>query len=290
MKTVSCALLLLSMPFAMAQEPPKGQDITTSGYRGAGGTGGPDAFGYTYNDSSTGQCASQFIDISTTGTSIITGDDAGAPVTLAGSFDFYGNTITDLAVTTNGYLSTDTSDGGPDLSNDCPLPATPSTGGGARIYPLHDDLQVANVFYEFFPVCPRPSDNYPSNNLGCHVFHWDEANHYSDTTLFDIEVIIYELSYEIVMVHDDRNPELGSGSTTGLQNDGATIGLTYACDTAASIPASSAQCFVHPNPDPSLTAGAPALPVPMNNKLMLVTLSLLLAMMAFAVIRRRENV
>jgi len=292
MQKIFILFLLMLSPFVLAQEPPKGQDTTTSGFRGANGSGGPDAFGYTYNDSSTGMCSSQFIDISATGTSVITGDDAAAPVTLAGSFDFYGNTVTDLSVGTNGYLTTDLAATGGDLSNDCPLPVTPSTDGGARIYPLHDDLDVdpGSVYYQFFSVCPRPSDNYPSQNLGCHVFHWDDANHWpDDATKFDFEVLIYELSYEIVMVHDGRNPELGSGSTTGLQNDGATDGLTYACDTAASIPASSAQCFVHPNPDSSLTA-VPALPVPMNNKIMLVVLSLLLAMMAFAVIRRRQNV
>jgi len=290
MKNLFSILLLAVVPFVMAQEPPKGQDTTTSGYRGVGGTGGPDAFGYTYNDSSTGLCSNQFIDITGTGTSVITGDDVATPITLGGSFDFYGDTITDLSVATNGYLSTDLTDTGGDLTNDCPLPATPSTSGGARIYPLHDDLDVdpSSVYYQFFSVCPRPSDNYPTNNLGCHVFHWDEANHWGNSAAkFDIEVIIYELSYEIVMVHDDRNPEAGSGSTTGLQNDGATIGITYACDTAASIPPSSAQCFVHPNPDSSLTA-VPALPVPMNNKIMLVALASLLAMMAFAVIRRRQ--
>jgi hypothetical protein len=291
MQKILTILFLIISPFTLAQEPPKGQDNTAgNGFSRGGGSGGPDNFGYTYNDSSTGMCSNQFIDISGTGTSVVSGDDVGAPVTLAGSFDFYGNTVNELAVTSNGYLSTDNTDTGPDLSNDCPLPASPSTGGGARIYPLHDDLVASNgVFYEFFPVCPRPSDNFPGSSLGCHVFHWDEVAHFGDPTPFDIEVIIYELSYEIVMVHDDRNPELGNGSTTGIQNDGATDGLTYACNTASSIPASSAQCFVHPNPDSSLTA-VPALPVPMNNKIMLVVLSLLLAMMAFAVIRRRQNV
>ncbi len=250
-----------------------------------------DAFGYTVSDSSGTMCNSQFIDISATGAFVFDGDDASSgPIALTGAFDFYGTTLTDIVMASNGYLSTDPTDTGPDLSNDCPLPATPSTGGGARIYPLHDDLDlqpgIGRGLFQYFPVCPRPSDQFPTANLGCHVFQWDEVEHWPGGTAanaFDVEVILYDDSYEIVFQHDGRNPEAGSGSTTGIQDSTATIAEMYSCNTAASIPANSAQCFVHPNPN----VLAAALPVPANNKFTLIVLFLSLFAAGFFFFRRK---
>jgi hypothetical protein len=39
-----------------------------------------------------------------------------------------------------------------------PLAFGPSTGGGARILAMQDDLQVESAYYQRFDVCPRPSD------------------------------------------------------------------------------------------------------------------------------------
>ncbi|MFC3194195.1 hypothetical protein ACFODZ_08070 [Marinicella sediminis] len=286
MKFKLLLLSALAATSAMAFEPKEDPNaITPEGVRGGGGVG-PDIFGYTGTDSNSGACTSQFIDITGTGANIITGDDAGAPVTLGAPFNFYGTVYTDLALTTNGYISTDVTDAGPDLSNDCPLPATPSTGGGARMYPLQDDLITnGGVYYEYFPVCPRPSDTFV-DTLGCHVVQWDGVEHFGGGgEVFGFEAILYDLSWEIVFVQGTGNPEAGSGSTTGIQNDGATDGLTYACDTAASVPASSAQCFIHPNPDPA--ALPPILPVPTNNKVMLATLAGALGLIALFLMRRK---
>lgn len=235
--------LLVSAPL-VAQESKNQPD---SGRTNPVTRGVSDAFGYTVSDSSGTACAYDFIDIAATGTQIISGDDEGAPLTLAAPFDFYGQVVTQMAMTTNGYLSTDPSDDGPDLSNDCPLPAAPSTGGGARIYPLHDDV-VGTGFYEFFATCPRPSDQFPSAGFGCHVFQWDPVRHFGDTQNWTFQAVLYDISWEIVFQHGAGNPELGSGSTTGLQNAAADDGLTYACNSANSIPDNSAQCFVHPMP------------------------------------------
>jgi uncharacterized repeat protein (TIGR01451 family) len=206
---------------------------------------GPDAFGYRGFDQAEMQCPLQFVDISATGTLVVSGDDVGASVNLPGpAFNFYGTTFSTLAAATNGYLSTDPTDTGPDLSNDCPLPATPSTGGGARIYPLHDDL-VGDVLFQYFPACPRPSGWGAAE--GCYVFQWNNMTHFGGGGPFSFQAILYDTSFGIVFQHGAGNPELGSGSTTGLQNAGATVGLNYACNTAASVPANGAQCIYHPS-------------------------------------------
>jgi len=282
MQIKSILLMALISASTMAAEPKEDiNTVTPPGFSGAGGTIGPDAFGYTATDT----CSTQFVDVTATGLNVISGDDDGAPTTLGAAFNFYGTMYTDLALTTNGYITTDLTDDGPDLSNDCPLPVTPSTGGGARIYPMHDDLVTnGGVYYEYFPVCPRPSDNFPTQNIGCHVVQWDDVVHFGSAEAFSFEAILYDLSWEIVFVHDSNNPEIGSGSTTGIQNDGATVGLTYACDTAGSIPASSAQCFSHPNPDQSLFV---VLEVPSNNSLALSILAGLFGLIALTIFRRK---
>ncbi len=272
---------------ANAAEPKEDANAQPSGgqFLGAGGGVGPDLFGYTGTDSNTGACSAQFVDITATGVNVISGDDAGAPATLAAPFDFYGTMYTDLALTTNGYIATDLSDAGPDLSNDCPLPAVPSTGGGARMYPMHDDLVTnGGVYYEFFTVCPRPSDNFPGQDVGCHVVQWDDVNHFGGADSFTFEAILYDLSWEIVFIQGAGNSEAGSGSTTGIQNDGATDGLTYACDTAASVPAATAQCFTHPEPDGSLF---PPVSVPVNNKTAMFALMGVMALAAMFLFRRK---
>ena len=171
---------------------------------------------------------------------------SSGPLTLGAPFTFYGTTYTSLVMTTNGALSTDPTDMGGDLSNDCPLPHTPSTSGGARIYALHDDLVVAGQGYvQYFDVCPRfnVSGQLPEP---CTVFQWHDTRHYGGSALFDFEAILYHTTGDIAFIYGPGNPELGSGSTTGLQNTPPTIGLTYACNAANSIQATSAVCLVNP--------------------------------------------
>lgn len=218
-------------------------------------TGGPDAFGYTWSDQVEPNCAFGYIDISATGTDLGDGDDVAFQVTLGiGGVDFYGTTYTDVYAVTNGFISTDNNGG--DVSPDCPLPAPPSTGAGARMYALHDDLDVdplcANcaVYWQYFPVCPRPNDE-GLPVTGCDIIQWI-AQHFPGGAGFpateDFEIIIYETREIVVQVA--LCAECGEFSTTGIQDDTATIGLTYACDTPASVPSGTAVCFFHPNPVP----------------------------------------
>lgn len=241
-------------------------------------------FGYTVSDSAGGACAFDFIDISGTGASIVTGDDAeSAPVPIPTDFDFYGAQLGSVVMATNGFLSTDTGSAG-DLSNDCPLPATPSTGTGARIYAVHDDLITTDGYYEYFATCPRASDQFPFNGLGCHIFQWSGVTHFGGGGPWDFQVILYDESYEIVVQSGAGNPETGSGSTTGLQNAAATDGLTYACDVASSIPDNSSQCFVHPAPA-AVGIGATAVPT-MNHYGLIATILALMALGGVVLVRR----
>ena len=239
---LSCCLLTVCA-FGLAQEIKDPNPPANNPGGGFQGTGGPDAFGYTFD---TG-VPFQMIDISGTGALVVSGDDVSSgPIAIPEPFNIYGTDFNSLVMASNGYISTDGTDTGPDLSNDCPLPVPPSTGGGDRLYPLHDDLVTNTGYYQYFDSCPRPSDL--GGDLGCHVFFWDDATHFGGAVPFDVEVILYNESNQQVYMVGPGNPETGSGSTTGLQNLGATIGLTVACNTGGSIPDNFAVAIIHPVP------------------------------------------
>lgn len=247
---VLIAILAMLTTTLLAQDPePKGTGEGGVGFS-TSATGGPDAFGYRFTDQADG-CTFQFIDIGATGAFVLEGDDVATPVTLALPFTFYDQTLTQLAASSNGYLSTDPADPGADLSNDCPLPSPLSTGGGGRIYPLHDDINleagIGRLLTQFFTVCPRPSQIY-SGVESCTVFQWDDAEHFpgGGGSTFNFQTILYHTSNQIVFQIGPGNPELGGGSTTGIQNAAITTGLTYACNTANSTPDNTAVCLFHP--------------------------------------------
>lgn len=213
------------------------------GVRPAHAQVGPDNFGYyAFSSADLGGPVYQWVEIGTTGTLVAAGDDVSstsyapfsATVALGAPFSFYGATYTELVPTTNGYISTDPADTGPDISNDCPLPRLPSTGGGARIYPLHDDL-VGEVRYQYFALSPVP--HWSGLEMGVSVFQWN-VEHYpaGSTALFAFQALLFD-NGDLLYQFPSGNPEQGSGSTTGMQDLAAQIGLTYACNAPSSIPA-----------------------------------------------------
>ncbi|MEM9293772.1 MAG: hypothetical protein AAGD01_18995 [Acidobacteriota bacterium] len=250
-------------------------------------TGGPDDYGYTFEDSDEPSCPFAFVDISSTGTSLGGGDDEAYVTTYAESFTFYAVTVIEALVSTNGYISTDITDPGGDLSNDCPLPAVPSTGGGARIYPLHDDLVTSDILVQYFDTCPRASDRclIPES---CTVIQWQGVTHFGDDTEWNQQAILYHKSGDIVAQVGTGNPEVGSGSTTGIQNESATDALTYACNVGQSVPNDTGVCFRNPDSLPAGTCLAPVvLEVPTASPLGLLALFGLLALAAWVMLRRR---
>ncbi|MEM0963262.1 MAG: hypothetical protein AAGK21_12090, partial [Bacteroidota bacterium] len=213
---------------------------------------GPDGFGYIARDETEpGGPAYDFIDVSFSGTVVISADDAGAPQTLSFPFPFYGTEYTQLAATTNGYLSTDPTDTGPDLSNDGVLPSVPSTPEGttgARIYTLHDDL-ITTVYYDSFTSCPRVADRGP--NVACDIFQWG-GSHFGGAGGIQVQAILYE-SGDFVFQYAGV-PEGGSGSTVGIQSPSAPngtgtppeFGLAYHSNQGGALIVGRAILFLNP--------------------------------------------
>jgi hypothetical protein len=223
-------------------------------------SGGPDTFGYIFitSQGAAPTIPFSFLDISGTGTVLGSGDNVAYTAVLSQPFNFYGTSYNALQVSTNGYISTDPLDPGSDLSNDCPLPAVPSSGGGGRIYPLHDDLfldslamPAGRILQQFYAVCPLT--NAGGGTEPCTVIMWDNAQIACEDpntleivgcgTPFDFEVILFHTSREI-RVQVGPTTDEGAFSTTGIQDPTATTGLTVACNSAGSIPDNFAVSFV----------------------------------------------
>ncbi len=213
-----------------------------------------DSFG-----NSLGFCDKQFIDISGTGTDLNliavspgfpATDDGVAEVALTQPFNLYGQTISNLYLSTNGYISIDPNEDGSDFDNDCPLPATPNQGSTmARIIPLHNDLIVQNIYHQHFTSCPRAAN--PNQDLSCDVFMYSGVDIFnSSAPSFNFEAILYpEIS---LWVYQYEGNSIDPASTIGLQNNNATDGAHYSCNSPSPINAQEAVCIYHKNfPDSS---------------------------------------
>jgi MYXO-CTERM domain-containing protein len=211
-------------------------------------TGGPDAFGYYFYDQVSGAVYS-YINIAPTGTNIGSGDDTlFAAVNLGASFTFYGNVVNQVRPSSNGFI-TSTAGTSSDFSNDCPIPLV-AGGGGFRINPLHDDL-ISTVYYQFFDVVGAAAMGYPGETAGISVFQWvGEYYPVDGGDAINVEVILFHDDNTILtMVSQDTNA--GLGATLGIQNNNATAGLNYTCNTAGStVPGATAVVYTLNPPTP----------------------------------------
>ena len=164
-----------------------------------------------------------YVDIVATGTLIASGDDTEGTVTFGGgqTFDFYGNTLTAIEATTNGVLADAVGAAG-DFSNDCPVPTVPSTGTGARIYTVHDDLSTS-IYYEYFDAVAAGGVGYPGTTNGISVIQWEGSHLGGAANSLDFEVIIFHDDSSFLMMVE-ADPEGGSGSTIGIQDATASTG------------------------------------------------------------------
>ena len=226
-----------------------------------------DSFGYAVTDSTQGgQCGFQFVDITDTVTplaltaagSVPAADDGRTGViSLAGnSFNFYGQTVTQAVMSTNGYLSTSPNTTGGDFNNVCG-PVPDADNNGPRMQVLHDDLVAGSLRAATFASCPRPSSVGPAGQR-CLVFQWNNMGLYTSSTgaptgNFDFQIVVYPVTWQIVYQYRNGVPGGGNGATIGIQNPGTTGNqLNFRCNQSV-IAGNQAVCFYHPQnlPTPS---------------------------------------
>lgn len=203
-------------------------------------SGGPDGFGYIYKDSDEPDGPDfDFVDISASGTSVsLSDDDSAGPFAVGFDFPFYGNTQTEFYVGSNGFLSFGS--GSSDLGNDCPLPSTEVPHNFIAM--MWDDLNPGSggsIYRQSFGVCPY--------GVGaCQIVMFDNVPHYGGGTAGVFEAILFE-NGDTLIQFQDAGAEQGGGSTTGIENDSGTVGLSYgSCQTTGSITDGLAICFQYP--------------------------------------------
>lgn len=179
-------------------------------------TGGPDDFGYTWNDA----VPFNWIDATTGVDTGLAGVDAyTGPIDIGFAFKFYENTYTQFYVSTNGLI---TFGGGSASWSNQPIPSSAQPNN--FIAPFWDDLAVGSP-YNSGKVYYLSGGASPNRYL---VIEWhnvtacctDEATDYKT-----FEVILYE-NGDIVMQYLHLSGYLGS-ATVGIEDDAGVTGLEY---------------------------------------------------------------
>lgn len=249
---------------------PVSEGIASFGRVRTSGSASRDTFGNQVVDSLGVACGFQAIPISAgvqaqalvaASPSFPPRDDGRAANPLAlgpNGLDFYGERVSQLVMSTNGYLSTGLADNGGNFQNACGLvpPAQGSVGG--RIDPLHDDLVVrdtpgAGLYREFFATCPRPVAPGAAAE-GCTVFTWRDMERFDQSgqgAAFTLQTIVYDRSWTIVHQYLSADPLQGGSATIGQRTSTANDGLEYACNVSGRAPANRAVCFYHPSALPA---------------------------------------
>lgn len=247
---------------------------------------GPNAFGYV----GARDCDYAFVDLAAgphavpaLTTSVADGnpygalDDARTPtITLGGSgISLYGNSYAQAVMSTNGYVSFDTTDTGADSAPSCDGGTLPDGAAGPQLRPFHGDLRVletagAGLYHRRFAQCPRTSPL--GGTRACHVFQWNDMEVLDSDGYFagetDFQAIVYEGSGEIAYQYRRAAPtDLRSGAI-GLVDSTGGDALALACPQASGqVPAAgSAMCIFAPGAqpvaEPPLRLESPALVLP----------------------------
>jgi len=297
------AMLFVSMAWAQEKGAPDGP--VGEGFGPPERGMAADLFGHLIFDNASGQCGFSMIDISATGTPLTytasggfpAADDGGAAVTLAAPMTFYGTTVNDIVVSSNGYIAMGTTNGladdtGGDFSEDCPMPATPDNTPSTpfRILPFHNDLagdgSGGTTYVEYFASCPRASEAGPED---CTIVFWDDWGVFGGGgDSYDIQAILYHQSGLIAYQYDDPTGLLDPTSAAiGIQNAAGDDAAVYSCQASVPVNGNSVCTFTPSCAGPGcLVPPAPPVAVPTSSHYGLVLLALMLALGGVWLIRR----
>ena len=176
-------------------------------------SGGPDSYGYTWADSSSGGAAYDYVfapDVLS-----LSSDDGSAEVTLPFTFDFYGYSVSELLVHANGALSMFDWSGSLGASNTCPL----GDSGRLLIAPFWDDLAPVTTG----TVYVGSTGNAPNR---VYIVEWYGVGHELTTGDVTFEVKLFEADNHIEFHYGD----VTLGSSSYSNGESAAVGLNVTDD------------------------------------------------------------
>jgi hypothetical protein len=177
-------------------------------------TGGPDAFGYTFDDSNAPQGpAYDWVEISGTGTQVLYSSDdyVVSNIPLGFFFNYYGTDYTNVSISNNGLVFSGSASG--QWRNE---PIGQSSIHGF-IAPFWDDLVTwggGSIYYKTLGVSPN-------RYL---VVEWlNNQHYYTSASGVTFQAILKEGSNEIVFQYQDV--DFGAGSEYANNGGSATVGI-----------------------------------------------------------------
>ena len=210
---------MLKVPGFLKSLPPQcrgvnraGQPFSTLSLVSPLATGGPDDFGYTYDDTV------PFNWINATNDSGVIGDETtSGPFDIGFSFPFYGLNYSQLSMHTNGFLTFDS------ISDCCfynvtniPSPAAPNN----YIAPFWEDLVVGDI-YNSGAIYYERGGTAPDRYL---VVEWRDVTTYFGSEPFSFEAILYENGNILTQI---QSLPADYFSTVGIEDGLGEDGLAY---------------------------------------------------------------
>ncbi|RLI32467.1 hypothetical protein DRO66_11315, partial [Candidatus Bathyarchaeota archaeon] len=218
-------------------------------------TGGPDSFGYNWMDNQvpTPLVTYNWIEINSTGVdSGVAGDDVfGGPFPMGFTFDFYGNSYTDLYFNTNGLI---TFGSGTGSTGNTAIPSASLPDN--FIAPFWDDLAVGpgynsgSIYYETQGISPNRQ----------FIVEWCNITTLGGAGPMSFEVLLNETG-EMWAQYNTVGSATSGSATVGIENSGGSDGLQYSFNTLGTIFDNLAIMFYSPQyavsvaPDPSILYG-----------------------------------
>ena len=188
--------------------------------------GGPDAFGYTWEDYPTFTWVEINGTGALTGTPVTLGDDSVVgPLPIGFDFNFYGESYSDFYISANGRIMF------VNQPETFKIPCIPSVAPFLGYVALYwDDLNPAAggaVYYEMLGTAP---DRYL-------LVEYDHVLHFGSTTdAVTAEVVLSEKTGDMALQYLDPSSEQGANATIGLMSPDGSTGLSIGCDQAILTP------------------------------------------------------
>jgi len=179
--------------------------------------GGPDNFGYTWNDG----IPFVWIDASDGTIVDLEDDELAGPFPIGFSFEFYGHTVTQFYLSANGRIAFS------EQPETFTIPCIPSESPYLGYIALYwDDLDAESSGDVYFKRIGAE----PNRFL---VVMYDQVLHWgSETDTITAELALSEQTGDILLQYLDASDEAGAGATVGIMSPDGDDGLSIVCNQA----------------------------------------------------------